>query len=396
MQAYYIKSFQFQINNIFWSKIPKKSIIFYTNYGILIKVIKMIVKELFANLAILVTLLFIYSQLTKKSPLNHHSSIPKKLTVGILGGLLGNILMQYSMHIENIIVDLRLIPVILLAFYGGTIPAFVSMTFIILGRFLFGMNASSLVAASISFLVTIGVVLLVRSNVSKHTKMILCLTWNNLVFSFVISFFIKKGDFIPVYWIISYLGGMIAFYMINYLRSIHLLFEKYKKESTLDGLTGLNNYRKFDDIFNTLIKKLDERQEQLSLLYIDIDHFKKINDQYGHSNGDQVLKQVGEILRNSTRSFDIVSRNGGEEFTVLLLDCPLNKAYEIAERIRMNVEAYPFHLSEKTIHITVSIGVSCYRETTLEAEQIIEDADKALYFAKNNGRNKVCVANAVL
>lgn len=356
----------------------------------------MIIKDLFSNLAVLASLLFLYSQLTERSPLQRKSSFKRKIMIGTLGGLLGNILMQYSIHIGDTIVDLRHIPIILLAFYGGSIPAYISMVIIIIGRFLIGVNLSSFFAIPLMLLVTFGAVFFARSHISGKNKVILSLTWNNLVFSLILSYLIKNIDIlillIPIYWVVSYLGGFAAFYIINHLRSVQSMFEKYKNESTTDGLTGLNNYRKFDTIFNDLLKTIEEKNEKLSLLYIDIDFFKKINDTYGHSQGDEVLKQLGELLQNSTRSFDIVSRNGGEEFTVLLLDCHLEKAMKIAEKIRKAVEEYPFHLEGCKIHISVSIGVACYNETTFDAKNIIDDADKALYNAKKTGRNKVCAA----
>lgn len=359
----------------------------------------MIIKELFSNLAILASLLFLYSQLTNNRPLHRMSSIKRKIIVGIVGGVIGNILMQYSIHIGDSIVDLRHIPIILLAFYGGFIPAYLSMVLIIIGRFLIGVNLASILAMVIMLLVTTGAVVLAKSRITRKTKVILSLTWNNLVFSILYTLVITDTEIlmilIPIYWVVSYLGGLAAFYIINYLRSIQLLFEKYKNESTVDGLTGLNNYRKFDAIFNDLLEKVEGKNEKLSLLYIDIDFFKKINDQYGHVQGDQVLKQLSEILQKSTRSFDITSRNGGEEFTVLLLDCPLEKAMNIAENIRKAVEENPFNLSSDTIHISVSIGVACYNETTSDAKNIIEDADKALYKAKNTGHNKVCAAKDI-
>ncbi|MEH6937910.1 diguanylate cyclase [Bacillus sp. JJ664] len=357
----------------------------------------MIIKELFSNLAILTSLLFMYSQLTKNSPLNRKSSFIRKITMGILGGLLGNMLMQYSMHVGDTLVDLRHIPIILLAFYSGPIPAFVSMILIIVGRFLIGVNLSSFFNIPLMLLVTTGVLYFSRMKLSGKKRVVLSLTWNNLVFTVIASYLIKSFHIlillIPAYWLVSYIGGFIAFYIINYIRSIQSLFSKYKNESTIDGLTGLNNYRKFDEIFNTLIKTIDQKQEKLALLYIDIDFFKKINDRYGHVNGDEVLKELGEILQKCARSFDIISRNGGEEFTVLLMDSSLDKAKEISEKIRKTVEEYPFHISEKKIFITVSIGIASYNETTMDLNNLIDDADKALYIAKKTGRNKVCISN---
>jgi diguanylate cyclase len=357
----------------------------------------MIVKDLFVNLSILTSLLFLYSQFTKNSPLNRSSSLQRKITIGILGGLLGHILMLFSMRVGDVIVDLRHIPIILLAFYAGTIPAYISMFLIILGRFLFGINMASLLAVPLMLLTTIGAIYFSRGKWSGKRKVILSISWTSIVASIIASFLINDINTLIItiiaYWIVSFLGGGMAFYIINYLRSIQVLFEKYRNESTIDGLTGLNNYRKFDDIFNKLIQTLDEKQEKLSLLYLDIDHFKNINDKYGHTQGDEVLKQLSDLLQQNTRSFDIVSRNGGEEFTVLLLDCSLEKAIWTAENIRKIVEKYPFQLSEEVFHLTISIGISCYRETTADVGQIIDDADKALYEAKKAGRNRTCVAH---
>ncbi|WP_419393118.1 GGDEF domain-containing protein [Cytobacillus praedii] len=150
--------------------------------------------------------------------------------------------------------------------------------------------------------------------------------------------------------------------------------------------------RKFEEVFDHLIKDLQTNEQKLALLFIDIDFFKKVNDTYGHSEGDVVLKELGLRLQQSTRAFDIVSRNGGEEFTVLLLNCPLYRANELAERIRKNVEDNPFTLnSGEEINLTISVGVACYQETTIDPTQLIEDADKALYQAKQSGRNRVCI-----
>jgi diguanylate cyclase len=123
---------------------------------------------------------------------------------------------------------------------------------------------------------------------------------------------------------------------------------------------------------------------------IDIDFFKRVNDTYGHSAGDMVLKQLSGILISSCRSFDIVSRKGGEEFTVILLDCNYEHAFEIAERIRKNVEDYYFIIDDsKKVSITISIGVSSYPSRTDNSNELLHEADNALYSAKRNGRNQV-------
>jgi diguanylate cyclase len=357
-----------------------------------------IIKDLFGNLAILISLLFLYTQVSNRTPLTTRSSFKIKTLSGIFGGLLGNILMHYSINIGTTIVDLRLIPMILLAYFGGPVPAFISMLMIIGGRFLIGINISSYASSLLVISVALFSVLISKSHLSKQMKQLLMLTFANVSASILFIYLIKDINFLlillPIYWIVSYLSGYIAFKTVAFLRKSQMLFNKYKAESTIDALTGLNNVRKFDEVFNQTLADLEKKKKKLSLLYIDIDYFKKINDTYGHAEGDMVLKELGHILRSCTRTFDIVSRNGGEEFTVLLLDCPLDQAVQIGERIRTTVEENPFTLTQGgTINLTVSVGVSCYSDTTKEAGLIINDADKALYEAKRSGRNMLCVAH---
>ncbi|WP_226536779.1 GGDEF domain-containing protein [Fictibacillus halophilus] len=357
-----------------------------------------IIKDLFANLAILISLLFLYTQVSNRSPLTPRSSFQIKLLAGISGGFLGNVLMHYSINIGTTIVDLRLIPIILLAYFGGLVPSIISMLLIIGGRFLIGINISSYASTVLVITVTLFSVWIARTHLSKQMKRMIMLTFSNISASFLFLYLIKDINFllklIPIYWIVSYFSGYIAFNTVTFLRKSQELFNKYKAESMIDPLTGLNNVRKFDEIFNQSLADVEKKKQKLSLLYIDIDFFKKVNDTYGHAEGDVVLKELGHILRSCTRTFDIVSRNGGEEFTVLLLECPLDQAVQIGERIRETVEDHSFILTQGgTINLTVSIGVSCYSDTTKDAGLIINDADKALYEAKRSGRNMLCVAH---
>lgn len=195
-------------------------------------------------------------------------------------------------------------------------------------------------------------------------------------------------------WIGTLIVSLLVYNYVNYLGYLTHLYRKFKDESSKDFLTGLNSVRKFDIFFNTLADAAQSKNEKLSLLYIDIDFFKKVNDNYGHSNGDIVLRELGSILIKNCRSFDFVSRNGGEEFTVLLLDCEAKQALEIAERIRKTIEMHTFILLDgKKINITISIGVSSYPDTITDSHNLIYEADMALYAAKRSGRNKVVLFN---
>ncbi|WP_084781841.1 GGDEF domain-containing protein [Bacillus niameyensis] len=358
----------------------------------------MIIKDLFVNVSILVSILFFYSQISSKLPLSKKSPIGIKIFLGFLGGLLSIILMVFSIHVGTTLIDLRHIPTILLAFYGGAIPALIASALTIGGRFLIASNTASYLAIVISVTGTIFALYISERKTSSKVRVTMALTFNNFVFSIIFCYLVQDWmtvlKVLPIYWIISYLAAYLAFFVIEYIRRTQMLFNRYELESATDGLTGLNNKRKFQEVFNQLTHELTDEEQSLSLLYLDIDHFKNVNDTYGHSEGDVILKELGKRLRRCIRSSDIVSRNGGEEFTVLMVDCPLTGAVEIAEKIKKNVETNPFILnSGEKLNLTISIGVSSYQETTNDPTRLIDDADGALYKAKQSGRNKVCIAN---
>lgn len=207
---------------------------------------------------------------------------------------------------------------------------------------------------------------------------------------------------------ILFLQIIATFYICNlgvsyllFLYTQHLsesvqLNRRLKNEATTDFLTGLNNVRQFDTSFNSISQLTLIKQEKLSFLFVDIDFFKNVNDTYGHNKGDIVLKILSEILIDSFRIFDVISRNGGEEFSILLLGCSSFQAMEIAERLRKKVEAYKFNISDKVcLNITISIEISTYPDTTSKIDNLLEDADNALYEAKRTGRNKVILYKKV-
>lgn len=149
-----------------------------------------------------------------------------------------------------------------------------------------------------------------------------------------------------------------------------------------DDLTDLPNRRKFTRLIETLIG-----HNNLNFMMIDIDHFKKVNDEYGHSKGDDVLKEFAKLIQDMTRSTDYVFRWGGEEFVMIIVGESEGSAYNIAERLRRKVEAYDFDIS---MAMTISIGITFIPEniTSKEIQSYVNKADKALYRAKENGRNQ--------
>lgn len=172
------------------------------------------------------------------------------------------------------------------------------------------------------------------------------------------------------------------------LPTLHRYQSRLEKIATTDSLTGLINRQAFDFLFGEHFKDSLRRSSTFSAVMFDIDYFKKINDRYGHLAGDKVIKEVAELAKNSVRQNDFIARWGGEEFIVLLKDCGLAEAKQVAEKIRSAIEAYDFDLDRDRSRLTVSLGVAVYapHET---AESFFLRTDKALYDAKQKGRNCV-------
>jgi len=172
--------------------------------------------------------------------------------------------------------------------------------------------------------------------------------------------------------------------------------ERLKRVGLTDFLTSVNNRRFFDQRLQEEMTRCKRRSSALSCLLLDIDHFKKINDTYGHRAGDLVLKEFAALIRKQLRCSDVLARYGGEEFVVLLIDSQPDVSVEIAERIRRELADYAIQLEDgNTITVTVSIGVALIdgqadpRSPDEMGGVLVEQADQALYRAKNEGRDRV-------
>lgn len=168
--------------------------------------------------------------------------------------------------------------------------------------------------------------------------------------------------------------------------------EALQKLTMVDRLTGLHNYGYFMERLEEERNRADRFGSKLSLIMLDIDHFKPYNDKFGHQKGNALLKKVANILTRQVRAIDIVARYGGEEFAILLPNTS-REAVEIAERIRRAVETAKFEggKGEPFVKRTLSAGVATYPTDASNELELIDRADQALYVAKNQGRNMVCV-----
>jgi len=163
---------------------------------------------------------------------------------------------------------------------------------------------------------------------------------------------------------------------------------EFAESAERDPLTGLGNRRHFDRLSRELLPAAQQHHQALALAMIDIDHFKDVNDAHGHAVGDAVLVTLAQLLRENTRTGDVLARFGGEEFVVLLPDMPLHLAMQVCERLRERVANYPWALANApALSVTISIGLTL--APPYEAAQLLERADAALYSAKRAGRNRI-------
>ena len=171
--------------------------------------------------------------------------------------------------------------------------------------------------------------------------------------------------------------------------------EKLRKMVISDGLTDLYNHRYFQELIDSELSRALRYRRPLSLIMFDIDHFKKINDSYGHPIGDIVLKTISAQVKKIIRSNDIAARYGGEEFVIILPETDIKGATIVAERLRIVIEKMEIQEAEFKIKTTISIGVTAYLPHigVKEKAELIDDADKALYNSKNNGRNRISVSD---
>jgi diguanylate cyclase (GGDEF)-like protein len=168
-----------------------------------------------------------------------------------------------------------------------------------------------------------------------------------------------------------------------------LLYKKMETMATTDGLTGLTNHRTFQQRFEEMLQRAQRHDHKVALLLCDVDHFKKVNDNYGHPVGDEVLRRVAKVLQDVPRKIDVPARYGGEEFVVALDNVDVVQARSVAERIRTEIAKIVVDTEKGPLSVTESIGVAAFPDDGKDRATLIERADLALYQAKHGGRNRV-------
>ena len=192
---------------------------------------------------------------------------------------------------------------------------------------------------------------------------------------------LRNGDFVKIgRTIFKYIAGG------NIEAAYH---DEIYRLTTMDGLTQIYNRRYFDEQLERELSRSRRYERVLSLVLLDIDHFKGVNDKYGHLAGDSVLKQLASSVRTKIRREDVFARYGGEEFAVLLPEVSLGGTRQLAEKVRKLVEKQRFEFDRQVIPVTVSVGIATLEPHHREAGDLVREADEKLYEAKTSGRNRV-------
>lgn len=181
---------------------------------------------------------------------------------------------------------------------------------------------------------------------------------------------------------------ILAIMRMGISHALHI--ETLEERATNDGLTGLLNQKTFRERLSSVLSRLDGRYE-CAVIMVDIDHFKRINDTYGHPAGDEVLKNISIIIRKTIRKVDMAGRYGGEEFVLYLHEADREKAIQVAERLRLIIGQTKFEFGGKEAGVTASLGIACYPSRSRDGRELLEHADEALYRSKQGGRNRTTV-----
>ena len=201
-----------------------------------------------------------------------------------------------------------------------------------------------------------------------------------------VSFILALGG------LFAYFVGQLALQTINDVRDLALL----QHESITDGLTGLRNRRYFDQRIHEEVMLSLRYKMPLTLILLDVDHFKKINDTYGHKIGDEVLVNLSKLIQTLVRDSDFVARYGGEEVAIITPNTPKEEAEKLAQRLREMIEQTTMAMIPETkevIQVTASMGICSLSAVIKDQGALIEEADGALYLAKKYGRNRVVLSN---
>lgn len=232
-------------------------------------------------------------------------------------------------------------------------------------------------------------------NIQKMTS--LKIPGKEISFSFIPVSHSESKELIGLFVIEN--SGLDLFELQGFLNSCsrHLGFCQELAQSKaigyVDDLTSLFNHRYLPKILSQEIDRCQRKDQKFSLLFLDMDYFKKVNDGHGHLMGSRLLMEVAQILKRAVRSYDPLFRYGGDEFLILLVDTDKSTGEKVAERIRRSIESHDFVFEGTKLKLTASIGLSVFPDNAKTAKELIQLADQAMYYGKNKSRNIVYIAS---
>ncbi|GKX63941.1 hypothetical protein SOASR032_25100 [Pragia fontium] len=349
------------------------------------------------NISVLIAGFYFISKLSRL-PLDSRIPVGKKIQIGFFNGLLCFLLMKFSIStIDYPPIDLRHIPLLIAACYVGPLAALITAIIISISCIIISFTETGTIVA-INYCI-IGLVLTVCSYYIRRSIRYRAILFSIITLSFIVIGYaystgpnlVKFGEFTLLIALFTAVSMYLAMMLLKDLKRKKLEILTYQGQAQHDFLTSLLNKRMFD----RAIRHINQYKENTVLMLIDIDYFKKVNDIYGHDAGDLVLKEIASILNAHTAYGQKVFRIGGEEFSVILIDCPAPLAKKIGEDICREVANHPFILSNGTrIRITISIGISSSgQDGDKNSLSLFRLADRALYQAKSDGRNRVFYAS---
>lgn len=355
--------------------------------------------SLFQNFSILVAIISISLEFVRSSKVQYNSIIMRRLVLGTVGGLVGILLLMSTVPFnadKSIIFDFRYVVMYLSAMYGGFISSIITSVIIAFYRIIVtGANPNAIIVSTSILICGFLLGALSHLRATRGQKFIIMNTV--VALCIMVALYLISDDFnlfIANAFLFTSSTIFTSYFICRYIQFSIATIRNYwqlKIDATTDHLTELANLREFENRFEQLFEECQSNQLPISFLMLDLDHFKLINDTYGHQKGDEVLSELAQILIKSCRGHDLVARIGGEEFAIVLPRCPRETALTIGRRIRKQIEEFSFCKDTHGIRMTVSIGVSSFPKDASDSVKLMAMADKALYKAKSAGRNAVMV-----
>jgi len=353
-----------------------------------------IINSFFIDLCILFTLFTIsFLPFRNRPRLTPKSAVKSRILLGVQSGFVALILLANALHLEGVLIDLRAIPISLAVLFGGWVSGAVAGIIFLIGRF-FMITDGEYVGFYLAVLTMISLVVptsLLRLKLDNTRNTLLIFTTIGVVvFGSALYYALPLELFYPilfVYIVMAYVGACAAYRLLHELRRHFENVQHQQQLARTDVLTGIANRR----LLNEAMANLNVEAKEYALILVDIDHFKRVNDTYGHDVGDDVLRELGMLLVSESEERDLVGRFGGEEFLIIMPNAKKEEVSRLAESIREKVSTFPFETSAGTLHITVSLG-ACH-SNDIEVDSVLKHADEALYHAKESGRNRFILAS---